>query len=116
MIRLIHTRTGTTLASRIEIARNLFSRMRGLLGREALPAGGGMLIERCASIHTFFMRFPIDALFVDSQLTVVRTVRHLGPWRLAAALGASACVELPAGALDDADVRPGDVLALEDVP
>ena len=65
-----------------EVARGLWERLRGLIGRRDLPPGRGLLILRCNAIHTFFMRFPIDAVFYDRQDRVVRTVRNIRPWRL----------------------------------
>ncbi len=64
-----------------EVARTLWARIRGLIGRRGLPAGEGLLILRCNAIHTFFMRFPIDATFYDREGRVVRIVRGIRPWR-----------------------------------
>ena len=71
-----------------------------------------MLIERCASIHTFFMRFPLDVVFLDADFTVRRIVRDLRPWRLAAASGAAHVLELPAGRLAQVPVTEGDKLVV----
>ena len=65
-----------------EVARGFWARLKGLIGRRGLPPGRGLLILRCNAIHTFFMRFPIDAVFYDRQDRVVRTVRNIRPWRL----------------------------------
>lgn len=65
-----------------EVARSFAERARGLIGRRSLAPGCGLLIERCNAIHTFFMRFPIDATFLDRQNRVVKTVRNIRPWRL----------------------------------
>lgn len=62
------------------VARTLFQRMKGLIGCDDLPPGRGMLIERCNAIHTFFMKFPIDAVFFDGKGNVVKTVRNIKPW------------------------------------
>ena len=64
-----------------EVARTLWARIRGLIGRRDLPAGAGLLILRCNAIHTFFMRFPIDATFYDREGRVTRIVRGIRPWR-----------------------------------
>jgi uncharacterized protein len=71
--------------------------MRGLLGRRALPSGEGLLLRPAPSIHTAFMRFPIDAVFLDVDLQVVKLVQRLKPWRVASARNAKAVLELPAG-------------------
>ena len=65
-----------------EVAETFAQRARGLIGRRELAPGRGLLITRCNCIHTFFMRFPIDATFLDRQGQVVKTVRNIRPWRL----------------------------------
>lgn len=65
-----------------EVAETLLERMRGLIGRDGLGPGAGMLIPRCNCIHTCFMRFPIDATFLDKRGAVVKVVRNIRPWRL----------------------------------
>ena len=64
-----------------EVARSFLARLRGLIGRRGLPPGQGLLILRCNAIHTFFMRFAIDAVFYDSEDRVVKVVRNVRPWR-----------------------------------
>ena len=64
-----------------EVAETAFERMRGLIGRVGLGPGKGMLITKCNCIHTFFMRFPIDATFLDRKGNVVKVVRNIRPWR-----------------------------------
>ena len=64
-----------------EVAETMFARMRGLIGRETLAPGEGLLIPKCNCIHTFFMRFPIDATFLDKNGRTVKVVRNVRPWR-----------------------------------
>jgi len=85
--------------------------MRGLLGRDHLSEGEGMVFRPAGSIHMFFMRFPIDAVFCDKDLRVVGVERDLKPWRTAARKGAKVVIELPAGST--AGVDPGDRLFLD---
>jgi len=86
----------------------------GLLGSADLPAGEGLWIEESPSIHMFFMRYPIDAVFVDRHGKVVKIVERLRPWRIVAwARGARDCLELPAGAAEAAGIQVGDELRLE---
>ncbi len=66
----------------VEVASSMFARMRGLIGRRELPAGHGLLIENCGSIHTIGMRFPIDVVFLDRDWRVRRICRHVPPGRL----------------------------------
>ena len=70
------------LAEPTEVARTFFARAKGLIGRRSLGPGEGMLIERCNAIHTFFMRFPICATFLDAKGEVVKEVKNVPPWRL----------------------------------
>lgn len=93
------------------MATRPFARMRGLLGRATLPAGEGILLRPAGSVHTFFMRFPIDVVFCDRDLRIVKVVRGLKPWRMAAALGAKVTIELAVGAATG--LEPGDRLQLE---
>ena len=65
-----------------EVAHTFLERTRGLIGRKGLAPGHGLLIERCNAIHTFFMKFPIDAVFLDRKNRVVKTVRGIRPGRL----------------------------------
>ena len=67
---------------RAKVAKTFWQRFKGLMGRKALPKGEGMLILKCNSIHTCFMRFPIDATFLDRDDNVVKVVRNIRPWGL----------------------------------
>ncbi|HUQ23511.1 MAG TPA: DUF192 domain-containing protein [Gaiellaceae bacterium] len=87
-------------------------RMRGLLGRAGLPEGEGILLRPAGSIHTFFMRFAIDAVFLDRELVVVGIEPALGPWRTAARRGAKAVVELASGECARRGIQVGDALTL----
>ena len=89
-----------------------FARMRGLLGRRELPSGEGLLLKPSGSVHTFFMRFPIDVVFVDRELTVLGVAPELRPWRTAGRRGARAVVELPAGEAARRGLNAGERLAV----
>jgi uncharacterized protein len=95
--QLVERQTGVVLCDRCELAESFPRRLRGLLGRGELGAGEGLFIRPAPSVHTFFMRFPIDVVFVDGDLRVLRVVERLGPWRAAGCRGAKAVFELPAG-------------------
>jgi uncharacterized membrane protein (UPF0127 family) len=84
--------------------------MRGLLGRKSLRSGEGLLLRPAPSVHTFFMRFPIDAVFLDRAGTVLKVRAELRPWRVAACRGAHATLELPAGEASRRSIRLGDRL------
>jgi uncharacterized protein len=111
----VHTADGTILCERCEIPESSLGRMRGLLGRRELVPGGGMLIDSAPSVMTFFMRFPIDVVFLDRDRKVVGVRHGLRPWRVAGARRAVAALELPAGAAGAAGVEEGDVLVIEDL-
>lgn len=70
------------LGVKAQVARTFVQRAKGLIGRRALAPGEGLLILRCNAIHTWFMRFAIDAVFLDRADRVVRVVRNIRPWRL----------------------------------
>lgn len=115
MIRLWNPRTGAVLARRVERARTPWARLKGLLGRNALREGDALCIEPCSSIHTFFMKFPIDALFLRRDGVVVRAVASMRPFRATRFYPSAAMVvELPAGTLARTGTREGDVLAFSE--
>jgi uncharacterized membrane protein (UPF0127 family) len=114
-VQRVLTEGGVVVCDRCEIADGTLARMRGLLGRKGLEPGGGMLLTPEPSVHMFFMRFPIDVVFLDREHTVV-SVRHtLRPWRVAGARGAYATLELPAGTVAATGIATGDRLVFEDV-
>ena len=103
------------VCERCTVAATPLRRLKGLLGRAGLEPGEGLLIRPTSSIHMFFMRFPIDALFLDRELVVRKVVPELKPWRVAAARRAKSVVELAAGEAARRGVAAGDRLALEDL-
>jgi uncharacterized protein len=107
------TADGTVLCERCERAESSLARLRGLLGRDSLAPGEGMLVNPAPSVHMFFMRFPIDVAFLDRSKTVVKVVHDLRPWRMAGARKAVAALELPAGTAARCGLRVGDTLTLE---
>lgn len=89
---------GWVLAERARVADSVWSRAVGLLGQG--DAGGGLVIEPCSSIHTWFMRFPIDVVFLDPQGVVLAVYAALGPWRITRWVrGARRVVEVHPGGL-----------------
>ncbi len=103
--------TGEGVADHVEVATSPWARSRGLLARAWLEPGSGLLIDPCNSIHTFFMRFPIDAVFLDRENRVVHILHDLRPWRLSwIFLRARRVLELPAGAARAAGLEPGQRL------
>jgi uncharacterized membrane protein (UPF0127 family) len=112
-VRVDNLTRGTSVAERCRVAASLRDRTVGLLATPSLSAGAGLLIERTQSIHMFFMRYPIDVVFVDRHARVTRTVAALRPWRVVLwARGARDCIELPVGALAASGTVAGDQLAV----
>jgi uncharacterized protein len=97
-----------------ELADRPLPRMRGLMGRRGLAAGEGLLLSPAPAIHTAFMRFPIDALFLDRDLRVLDIRKSLRPWRVASEHRARAVLELAAGECSRRRVEVGDRLELRD--
>jgi uncharacterized protein len=112
--RLVNQRTDEALAERIELAVTRKERRKGLLGRQVFETSSALIIAPCFSIHTMFMRFDIDAVFVDDDGRAVKVVQGLTPWRIAVQPFAHAVIELPAGSLRDGAVDVGDRLYLLD--
>ena len=86
------------------------TRRVGLLKRTGLEQGEGLWILPCESVHTFFMKFDIDVLFLDKKERVVKAIDRLPPWRLAMCLRGRSVVELPAGTIAETGTRKGDQL------
>ncbi len=107
---------GREICSRCTIADTPLPRMRGLLGRSALAVDEGILLRPAPSVHTFFMRFPIDVVFVDRELQVIRVDADVKPWRVTACRGAHAVLELAAGEAARRQIREGELLRFEDAP
>jgi uncharacterized protein len=100
------------VCTRCEVADTFLTRLKGLLGRRGFAPGEGLLIRPASSIHMFFMRFAIDAVFLDRELRVLLIRPNLAPWRIAGARGARSVLELAAGEAARTGLRPGEQLAL----
>jgi uncharacterized protein len=98
---------GTVVCERCLLAETPFARMRGLLGRSGLSSGEGLLLRPAGSVHTAFMRFTIDVVFLDRDSRVLKVAAELAPWRTAGCRGARAVLELPAGEANRQGLRPG---------
>jgi uncharacterized membrane protein (UPF0127 family) len=111
--RVVNVTSNQVVAEHVEVARSFFSRFLGLMGRKSLPLGHGLWLEPCADIHMFFMRFPIDAVFVDKTGKVLHLEHGIKPWRISKFVrGGRAVLELPAGTIEQAGVTLGDVISL----
>lgn len=109
---LVNERTGSIVARVVEVAVDSRSRRRGLLGRDSLREHHALIIAPCNAVHTWFMRFPIDVLFVARDGRVLKIVDRIGAWRVTASLRAFAAIELPAGTLRRGGLARGDRLVI----
>ncbi len=103
----------TVLAQQCIVANGFWLRLRGLMFRRAFGPFDGLWLTRTNAIHMFWVWFPIDLVWLDRDQTVVKVTRSLGPWRLDAARGAVAVIELPVGTIDRTATAPGDRLATD---
>lgn len=99
--------SGAVVASDVHLAGNSELRRKGLLRHSQMPPGFGLWIAPCEAVHTFFMRFPIDVIFLDKQQRVVKVVNRLKPWRISLALRAHSVLEIEAGSAARSAVLPG---------
>jgi len=112
LVRVVNESRGNVLAVQAEVARSFGRRLKGLLLRRGLSPSEGLVIEPCNAIHTFFMLFPIDAVFYDFAGRVVAIFPHLVPFRWTPFVReAQGVVELPAGKVAATGTQPGDRLA-----
>ena len=109
---IVNLTRASVVCEQAAIADRALTRMRGLLGRRSLPSGEGLLLRPAPSIHTAFMRFRIDVVFLDADLQVLKLVARLKPWRTASVRGAKAVLELPAGESARREIRLADRLAV----
>ncbi|MFL5864615.1 MAG: DUF192 domain-containing protein [Solirubrobacteraceae bacterium] len=111
---IINCTRDNTVCEHAIIADQPLRRMRGLLGRSSLPVGEGMLLMPAPSVHTAFMRFAIDVVFIDRDLQVVKIAPDVAPWRMASARRARHALELPAGEAARRGIEVGDVMVIGD--
>jgi len=114
MMKTVSLRTveDRVVCERCLVADSPWARMRGLLGRRGLESGEGMLLRPTGSVHTFFMRFPIDVVFLSRDGEVLRIAQALSPWRTAGARRAKVVLELAAGDAERRGIRVGSRLDL----
>lgn len=112
-VRVMNLTRRTLLARKARIASAPLERLVGLIGRENLPAGEGLILRPCKAIHTFFMRFPIDAIFLDSRFRILQLKENMQPFRISPFLSGAYCVlEVPAGTVRETATEKGDMLSV----
>ncbi len=109
---ILQRQDGRVVCEHLLVVARPLQRMRGLLGRSSLAEDEGILLRPAGSIHTFFMRFAIDAIFLDSDGVVIGIAPELAPWRTAGRRGAKTVVELASGEAARRGVETGDRLAV----
>jgi uncharacterized membrane protein (UPF0127 family) len=101
------------LACRVKVAGDFWTRLKGLIGSAPLEEGEGLLILPSNSVHTHFMSFPIDVLYIDKTQVVVAMNKDMKPWRMSGIHRNARCVlELPAGTLEVSQTQVGDQLVI----
>ncbi len=106
----------TSLGDRVRIARSFWDRGRGLMFRAGLDEGTGLVIDPCSSIHTMWMRFPLDVLYVSEDGSVLRADSKMKPWRIGPLfVRGRYVIELPPGTIDRSHTEMGDNLELRPV-
>ena len=109
-LKAVNVTRGTVMATRLDVANNGRARRKGLLGRNHLSPGEGLWIIPCESVHTFFMRFPIDLVYLDRRNCVRKVRSGVGAWRISGCFRAHSVLELPAGTVCGTETGRGDRL------
>lgn len=115
VLKVVNATHGTVVATRLEVASSGKTRRKGLLGRDHLAPGEGLWIVPCESVHTFFMRFPIDLVYLDRRNCVRKVRSSVGAWRISACFSAHSVLELPAGTVWATATKRGDVIEMTPV-
>jgi uncharacterized membrane protein (UPF0127 family) len=114
-LRIFNLTRNTELAAAMEVAASGPKRNKGLLGRNGLSEGEGLWIVPCEAVHTFWMQFPIDLIYLDRQKHIKKLVGNVPPWRLSGCLTAHSVCELPAGTIQKTQTEIGDKLEFSSV-
>jgi uncharacterized membrane protein (UPF0127 family) len=110
---ILNRRTNIYLAKKVKYADRIWTRMLGLIGKKELAVDNALSIYPCQQIHTYFMRFPIDCIFIDKEHRVVDLLENVEPWRISRKVPASfGVIELPAGVIRKSDTRLYDTLEI----
>jgi len=113
-MKIVNLANSISLSEDVMPAYSFAKRLKGLLGRQSLRRGQSMLLRPANSIHTFFMRFHIDVLFVDKNNMVIKAINDLSPFRATGIYLKSAFViELPAGTIQETMTKEGDYLQIQ---
>lgn len=112
-MRIKNTSKGKFLAENCKVADTFRTRLRGLIGKSGLQTGDALFIKPCNSVHTLFMRFPIDVLFLDANNTVIFLIENMLPWKISPFVKkAKSVVEIPVGTIKASNTETGDSLEI----
>jgi hypothetical protein len=115
-LRVTNVTRSTLLATSMEVAESSAKRNKGLLGRKCLAPGEGLWIRPCEAVHTFWMRFSIDLIYLDRKNRIRKLVSAVPPWRLSGCLRAHSILELPSGTIRETRTQLGDTLEFSNAP
>lgn len=112
-MKAVLEKNGVAIIDSVEVADDFWKRLLGLMGRRPLGRGRALHIDPCGSLHTFLMRFSMDAIFLDDELRVVKVVRDIAPFKLVfGGHEARSVIEVMSGWLTDDTLRVGDCVKL----
>ena len=114
-LRITNKTRNTVLGDSVDVANTSAKRRTGLLKHTGLKRGEGLWINPCESVHTFFMKFPIDLVYIDKQKRVKKVRDAVPAWRMSACFSAKSIIELPAGVVKETGTAPGDQLEFEEL-
>ncbi|MEK9149351.1 MAG: DUF192 domain-containing protein [Candidatus Desantisbacteria bacterium] len=113
-MKIINKTKNTVLAQNAIVADTVFKRIKGLLASKNFAEGEALILKPCNSIHTFFMKFPIDVLFINKNNQIIKAISSLPPFRLTYIyFNANFAIELPAGVINSTFTQAGDILTIE---
>ncbi len=113
-VQIFNVAKGAVITQQAKLAVSSGQRMKGLLGQDSLAANEALILKPCFSIHTFFMRFAIDVLFLDKNMQIVRLIQNMPPNRLSPIVWASKmAIELPAGKISQTNTQIGDTIEIK---
>ncbi len=114
ILKILLNSKKTIIVQDCKIADTFSKRFKGLMGKKTLEEGKGLYITKCNSIHMFFMKFPIDVIFLDKNKTIVHLLQNFKPWKIQFPIKRAAdTLELPAGTIKKYNINLGDILSLE---
>ena len=111
-LRIVNATRNTEVASKAAVAATGGKRTKGLLGRDGLERGEGLWIVPCEAVHTFFMRFSLDLVYLDRKHRVKKVRENVPPWCVSACFSAHSVLELPSGAIRESQTRRGDLIEI----